>query len=47
MANPAQPMSQKTGDAKIVRSGHTQSTKHGADPNATAVQRPTPTDSSR
>lgn len=38
------PISSKTGSAPIIRSGHTASTKHGADPNAKAVGRPTPRD---
>lgn len=37
-------ITQKTGDAPIKRSGHTASTKHGADPNARAVSRPEPRD---
>ena len=37
-------MTQKTGDAKIDRQGHTTNRKHGSDPSARAVGRPAPTD---
>lgn len=38
------PMSNKPGNAKIDRTGHTTNTKHGSDPNARASSRPAPRD---